>query len=512
MEENRYKEEDLIHPDTTQSHSIDLSEEFREFARYLRLSMLRDRNILPPAGLKELDDIINVNERASALEHAKQLLKENKITEEEYYALYDSYRKELKDAIIEANNRRELAEEEEVQEEQKSDEQKDLLPKLYRDYARYLRLSILRDKNVLPPSGLKELEEIVATNELAASVENAKRLLKDKLISEEDFEELKNKYRKELMDEAVKVTAAKNEENVAEVEELEEKKNEEPPKKDYTDEDLNKLENDILNENNELNKSDEVNNDKWAPIKNDPILNFIYDTFKNNEDKDIKPEIVAADDETKRLLEENEKLVEELERNVKEDFFNEEKNEEPIEEEKEEKVEDKTEKVTSHEEEKGLEISKEFKDLARYFKLRILRDRNGSLTEEEQKEYDNLVATNERAEAIEATENELKKNNISKETFDKFYNYQKQQLMAAVSETAKRKKELEKQAEAEEHDEPEKEDADDTLRLMRETVDHYIAYQKGLNKLGVSNMNELMEMLSAKGKKEEATEDKKLIK
>ena len=48
-----------------------------------------------------------------------------------------------------------------------------------------------------------------------------------------------------------------------------------------------------------------------------------------------------------------------------------------------------------------------------------------------------------------------------------------------------------------EQDEPAKDD-DDTLKIMRETIDHYMAYKKGLNRLGVADMHGLMELLAAK--------------
>ena len=47
-----------------------------------------------------------------------------------------------------------------------------------------------------------------------------------------------------------------------------------------------------------------------------------------------------------------------------------------------------------------------------------------------------------------------------------------------------------------------KEDNDDMLKLMRETVDHYMAYKKGLNKIGVADMNGLLELLATNNKKE----------
>ena len=82
---------------------INLSEEYRELVRYFRLSMLRNRGMLPPEGLKELEEIVRKNERAAAVEEARKQMEAGNLSKEGYQKVHDVQRAALAEAIINAS-------------------------------------------------------------------------------------------------------------------------------------------------------------------------------------------------------------------------------------------------------------------------------------------------------------------------------------------------------------------------------------------------------------------------
>ncbi len=415
-------------------HGLVLPEDISEYTRYLRLKMLEDKNQLSDIEKKELYEIISRNERAADLEIAKRLYDDNKISKDEYHAVYDKFKNEVKNAILEANKDRE----EKEAEEEKNTEDRYELPNEYKDYLKYLKLSILKDSKTISTTGQQELEEIIANNDMAKEIEEAKKALKNDKITKEELDEKLKKYREKINNAAIELTQKRNE--------VEEKN-----KKEYSDEELSKLEEDIINENNEIIEEEAIVNennenikdeDGFNPIKRDPYLDFIYNMFNgkkitkiDNSNLDKVELDVSKNDDTKtnhmdeyyekEFAKEPVKKPEtrpiiENPQDKMDEYYNKEFRV-PVDEPKKED----NEKNTSQKEEKGNE-EKEFKALAKYLKLRILRNRNGSLTDEEQKEYDKALEISERAKAIE----EVEEHHVSKEKLEEFIYRHKRALLA----------------------------------------------------------------------------------
>ena len=85
-----------------QQNRVDIPDEFRSLARYFRLSILRNNGQLPPAGLKELDEIVQNNERAAAVEEAKRQMDNGNLSKENYQKVHDAQRAALAEAIVNA--------------------------------------------------------------------------------------------------------------------------------------------------------------------------------------------------------------------------------------------------------------------------------------------------------------------------------------------------------------------------------------------------------------------------
>ena len=459
MGEIEYKPE--IH--NLASFNYKLSDEFREYARYLKLSYLNERRLIEKEEIPELENLIKNNKYAFEVEKARLQLKSGDMTEEEYFEVYSSMKKKLMDAIVKANEEREVEQEESLKEEDLE------LPEDLYNYSRFLKLSIYKKQGLLFPVEEEELEEIIRTNEYVKNLLEAKRQLELGKLSLDKFNALKDEYNRRLMEANKIVTERRRKLN--ELPKKEETKEEKP--KEITEEDeLNKLEQDILDYGNEKKPDtiDNNNNRDINPIKRDPLVDFIYKTFNEDNKHDAENE-------------------------------------------------------TSQDNEKGKE--KEIKELVRYFNLR--KKKSEGLTPEEQKEYDEIICNNDRAFEVEKADLAYKYNRISREEYDEIVNRHKDSLIEALSDfeitkkvekvekveeevTENKNAEEEVEKQVEEHHEkdtkvptdeqPAKEDNDDMLKLMRETVDHYMAYKKGLNKIGVADMNGLLELLATNNKKE----------
>ena len=144
--------------------------------------------MLPPVGQKEIEELAKTNERVAALEKARELVNSNKLSKEAFQKLHDEYRLQLASAIKEASQK---AEKEEVEQAKK-------LPKEDAELIEYFRKEILRNNGMLPPVGEKAIEELAKTNERVKNLENAKKMVANKEISEKTYEALRNAYRAQL--------------------------------------------------------------------------------------------------------------------------------------------------------------------------------------------------------------------------------------------------------------------------------------------------------------------------
>ena len=171
-----------------ETKKIKLAKEDVELAEYFRKEILRDNGMLPPVGQKEIEELAKTNERVAALEKARELVNSNKLSKEAFQKLHDEYRLQLASAIKEASQK---AEKEEVEQAKK-------LPKEDAELIEYFRKEILRNNGMLPPVGEKAIEELAKTNEKVKNLENAKKMVANKEISEKTYEALRNAYRAQL--------------------------------------------------------------------------------------------------------------------------------------------------------------------------------------------------------------------------------------------------------------------------------------------------------------------------
>ena len=171
-----------------ETKKIKLAKEDVELAEYFRKEILRNNGMLPPVGQKEIEELAKTNERVAALEKARELVNSNKLSKEAFQKLHDEYRLQLASAIKEASQK---AEKEEVEQAKK-------LPKEDAELIEYFRKEILRNNGMLPPVGEKAIEELAKTNERVKNLENAKKMVANKEISEKTYEALRNAYRAQL--------------------------------------------------------------------------------------------------------------------------------------------------------------------------------------------------------------------------------------------------------------------------------------------------------------------------
>ena len=171
-----------------ETKKIKLAKEDVELAEYFRKEILRNNGMLPPVGEKAIEELAKTNERVAALEKARELVNSNKLSKEAFQKLHDEYRLQLASAIKEASQK---AEKEEVEQAKK-------LSKEDAELIEYFRKEILRNNGMLPPVGEKAIEELAKTNEKIKNLENAKKMVANKEISEKTYEALRNAYRAQL--------------------------------------------------------------------------------------------------------------------------------------------------------------------------------------------------------------------------------------------------------------------------------------------------------------------------
>ncbi len=475
------------------NNGINLSEEYRDLVRYFRLSMLRDRGMLPPEGLKELQEIVNRNERAAAVEAAWKEHEEGRLSDENFQLVHDTHRAALAEAIKNASQN-------EVVEQDKPE----LSPE-FADLARYFRLSILRNKGQLPPEGLKELEEIIARSERAQAIEETRAHLLDGSIKPEDYERVVASHRAALAEEIKKTFGRVNnepahdkivvpeeimnwreripatEEQARELrrinEEIEKnpKETQNEPEVDYKREGEEqakqlfekelkeevKKELPDTNKNVDISKNYQKPEDNFVPELYGQIFarqlppNDIneYDKVADNNHKEPienpevnqVPNISLADLNNNIEKEKINKIRETIEKNLnnKVEPF---KNQEVPETDNKKLLSDlrkaindiqKDEKITpqttmfEERQQNSVDISDEYRGLARYFRLSILRN-NGQLPPAGIEELNQIVAQNERAAAVEEARKQMEAGNLSKENYQKVHDVQRAALAEAI--------------------------------------------------------------------------------
>jgi len=471
------------------NNGINLSEEYRDLVRYFRLSMLRDRGMLPPEGLKELQEIVNRNERAAAVEAAWKEHEEGRLSDENFQLVHDTHRAALAEAIKNASQN-------EVVEEKKPE----LSPE-FADLARYFRLSILRNKGQLPPEGLKELDEIIARNERAQAIEETRNHLLDGTIKPEDYERVVASHRAALAEE-IKKTFGQNNNEVTRQEEpknenhdykreaeeqarqlmrkaTENEKNtnvtKPNPQVDYKregEEQAKQLFEKELNEEVKKEVPDtnkEVDNNKNYQKPKDNFVPELYgqifakqlppndvnkyeDKQNDNRKEEFKDPSINESPNKPNLDNNNNidkdrlnKIKETIEKNLndKVDSF---KNPGVPETDNKKLLSDlrkaindiqKDEKITpqttmfKEQHQNRIEISDEYRELARYFRLSILRN-NGQLPPAGLEELDKIVSQNERAAAVEEARKQMEAGNLSQENYQKVHDVQRAALAEAI--------------------------------------------------------------------------------
>ena len=422
------------------NNGINLSEEYRDLVRYFRLSMLRDRGMLPPEGLKELNEIVQRNERAQAIEASRKEHEEGRLSEENYRIVYDTHRAALAEAIKAASQKQEPVQVEKPQ----------LSPE-FADLARYFRLSILRNKGQLPPAGLEELATLVENNERAAAIEEARTHLLDGSIKPEDYERVVAFHRAALAEEIKKTFGGQKEQRPEPPVEVqgttrsaeEDEKQVEPqtpkvdpnydPKKDPNfvpdlyKEVFNRYEKELNRNNvndyvkpydkdtniepryNDANKLKDpnINNNKIDQEK----LNHIKEVVDKNLNNKVDPMRPEPPVDNKKLLSDLKKAIQDIQK-------------------PEEKITPQT-TMFKEQQQNRVDIPDEFRSLARYFRLSILRN-NGQLPPAGLKELDEIVQNNERAAAVEEAKRQMDNGNLSKENYQKVHDAQRAALAEAI--------------------------------------------------------------------------------
>ncbi len=244
-EASEERQEEISEEREEEPRQTGLSDEFKDLARYFRLSILREQGVLPPVGEREIAEIVARNERAEAVEAAREQYLAGKLSMENYREVYAVQRRALAEAIkqsaIERENERaqEEATNENAQEEREEtrEENRETISDEFKDLARYLRLNMLRDQKVLPPVGEREIAEIVARNERAQAIEETRNQYVNQNISEESYRRVLEAQRAALAEEIKRVALLNSErENAQQVAENNNENNNENAREELSDE------------------------------------------------------------------------------------------------------------------------------------------------------------------------------------------------------------------------------------------------------------------------------------
>ncbi len=243
---------------SVEGHELELSQDDRQFAQYLKLYLIRKKRELTREEEGQLFGLVRENERARVLEDALIKLENKEITKETFDEIYNNYRAQLSGAIKNAGIKliekaapvavEPMKEEvapavvEEVKEEkapavpevkeEKAEEPKEEpaveknvlnIPKEDRDYANYLKLVMKREKAPLSTEDEGKLMGLVRENERARALEESNIRKTNGTMTEEEYNTIYAQYRKELADSFKKASKeAKVERRTVEVPKVEE--------------------------------------------------------------------------------------------------------------------------------------------------------------------------------------------------------------------------------------------------------------------------------------------------
>ena len=84
-----------------------LEGESRYLASYFRKEILREKGMLSPTGIKEIQKLVELSEDVRTLEKARQQMLDKTLSKEKYQALHDYYRKMLAETIKQSGKRKE---------------------------------------------------------------------------------------------------------------------------------------------------------------------------------------------------------------------------------------------------------------------------------------------------------------------------------------------------------------------------------------------------------------------
>ena len=84
-----------------------LEGESKYLASYFRKEILREKGMLPPTGIKEIQKLIELSEDVRTLEKARQQMLDKTLSKEKYQSLHDYYRKMLAETIKQSGKRKE---------------------------------------------------------------------------------------------------------------------------------------------------------------------------------------------------------------------------------------------------------------------------------------------------------------------------------------------------------------------------------------------------------------------
>ena len=147
-----YHKSALEHAMNDAREGKELSFEFSDLMKYLRLSILREHKMITEDGLKELNAIVQRNNRALVIESSRDIALNKPFNSERYERVLLHHRSALEHALDEAKKGKELSPE-------------------FSDFVKYLKLSILRENEMITEDELKELNTIVICNIRAAEIE-----------------------------------------------------------------------------------------------------------------------------------------------------------------------------------------------------------------------------------------------------------------------------------------------------------------------------------------------------
>ena len=370
---------------------IILNDEYKDLLTYFRLFMMRERGVLEKSGEEELKAIVARNARASEIESARELYNRGEVDADFYKSVYYAHRQDFAEAIKNG----------EAQKNNTPVENESELSPEFKELARYFRLSIARNRGEITPEERDELDEIVANNERASVLEDARKRLLAGDLNPSNYEELVSVHRAALAQAIKDIYYAKEESKKEPV------KEEKPELREPTEEDLR-----VKNPVKEPVPTLRVPTEEDLKVKEKKeVPTLRVPTKEDLEPKAEKPELRTPTEEDLKPKVDNTGLRAPTEEDLK--------------------PKNNKEEVVNQMPKHMINLTPEFRQLARYFALSIIRDR-GELLPEGAKELEQLVNNNERANALDATRNQYLAGNISQKAYREFYDMQRAALADAI--------------------------------------------------------------------------------